>query len=92
MKDHEFELLLAMMRILKMEDGKSASLETAISNIIDSFEPHLTDIQKNALMKDFVRYAEKLQKKKDAKETEKRLSKEKYREILADYFSRDMGW
>lgn len=92
MNDSEFELLLAMLRLLKLEDRNSSTVESAVVNILDAFEPHFAEHEKKILLKEFVRYESALQKNKSHAVTRQRIDEEERRRIVSDYFSRDFGW
>ena len=91
MDEKYFELLLAMMRLLKEQDAAGASVESAIAGIIDSFEPYLDETEKHAMAKEFVRYERLLQKRKAEEETLRRLESEEYKRIVGA-FSQEDAW
>ena len=60
MKNENFELLLAMMRLLKSEDAKSASIEDSIISIINNFRTYLDEKQKKQIDEEFKKYVAKV--------------------------------
>ncbi|MBI4170454.1 MAG: hypothetical protein HY514_02080 [Candidatus Aenigmarchaeota archaeon] len=85
MEEPQFELLLAMMRLLKREDQLGLLLETGIINIIDNFSPSFGELQRAALSKEFVRYESLLAKKKEEEKTMEKIESEEYKKVVSDY-------
>lgn len=92
MDQKHFELLLAMMRLLKREDQLGSSLEAAIVNILDSFETYFDALQKQSVSKEFIRYQSQVQKRKTEDETVRRIEVEEYKAIVSSFFKQEIGW
>jgi hypothetical protein len=87
MQDKEFAMLA---EILKSMGGRKGSLESTISSIINSYMPHLSDEQRNIVMKEFMNYTKEEHRKSNL-HFEKMLEEEKYKDLLSSFIgSRDV--
>ena len=86
MNPEDFELLLAMMRLLKRNDRSGNSVGAAIAEIIDSLGYMFTPQQKQAVSKEFSRYEMLLQERKRRKDVERKMEEEAYERALSGFF------
>jgi hypothetical protein len=86
MKERRFELLLAMMRLLRHDDQSGLSLEASIMSIMDSFGKHFDDEQRQIMARVFLRYTEKLQKIKQEDSAIKAMESEAYKRTVGEFF------
>lgn len=84
-EEPQFELLLAMMRLLKNQGQLGLSLEAGIINIFDNFSSSFNEVQRGAVSKEFVRYESLLAKKKEEEKTMEKIESEEYKKLVSDY-------
>ena len=89
MQDGQFALLKTVLRDMEKEDLSHSDLETTINHLIKRFDQEVTPEQKNAILREFLRYERIRRDKKDGIRLLKKMREEEHRESLNSFLNGD---
>jgi hypothetical protein len=89
MQEEQFRLLTALLRNMEDEDLKHSDLDGTIHHIIKTFERHLTNEQKNTVIKEILNFEKIRKERMDRVKFIDRMEKEEGRSALYSFFNGD---
>lgn len=89
MYSEDFELLLAMMRLIRLNDSNEPSIGAAASKILRDFGHLLTDDQKAYISGEFRISESKQLDKKKKQEIDKEIETESYNRLVSEFFAEE---